>query len=35
MDELLANIQEAIEGCHSVDVAAPKDGGGHVLEIVV
>jgi predicted RNase H-like HicB family nuclease len=33
MDELLANIQEAIEGCLSVDVAAPKDSGGRVLEI--
>jgi len=28
MDEPLANIQEAIEGCLSVDVAEPKDGGG-------
>jgi predicted RNase H-like HicB family nuclease len=35
MDELLANIQEAIEGCLSVDVAEPKDGGGRVLEIAV
>jgi predicted RNase H-like HicB family nuclease len=28
MDELLANIQEAIEGCLSVDVAEPKKGSG-------
>jgi predicted RNase H-like HicB family nuclease len=35
MDELLANIHEAIEGCLSVDVAAPKGGGGRVLEIAV
>ena len=36
MDELLANIQEAIEGCLSVDVAEPKKGSGdRVLEIAV
>jgi hypothetical protein len=28
MDELFANIHEAIEGCLSVDVAEPKGGGG-------
>ena len=28
MDELLANIHEAIEGCLSVDIAEPKGGGG-------
>lgn len=36
MDELLANIHEAIEGCLSVDIAEPKKGsGGRVLEIAV
>jgi len=35
MDELLANVHEAIEGCLSVDVAEPKGGGGRVLEIAV
>jgi predicted RNase H-like HicB family nuclease len=36
MDELLANIHEAIEGCLSVDVAEPKKGSGdRVLEIAV
>ena len=35
MDELLANIHEAIEGCLSVDVAEPKSGEGRVLEIAV
>jgi len=36
MDELLANIQEAIEGCLSVDIAEPKKGSGdRVLEIAV
>jgi predicted RNase H-like HicB family nuclease len=35
MDELLVNIQEAIEGCLAVDVAEPKRGGGRVLEIAV
>jgi len=36
MDELLRNIQEAIEGCLSVDVAEPKKGSGdRVLEIAV
>jgi predicted RNase H-like HicB family nuclease len=35
MDELLANIQEAIEGCLSVDVAEPKGSGGSVLEIAI
>ena len=36
MDELLRNMQEAIEGCLSVDVAEPKKGSGdRVLEIAV
>jgi hypothetical protein len=36
MDELLANIHEAIEGCLSVDIAEPKKGSGdRVLEIAV
>jgi len=36
MDELLRNIQEAIEGCLSVDVAEPKRGSGdRILEIAV
>lgn len=36
MDELLGNIQEAIEGCLSVDIAEPKKGSGdRVLEIAV
>ncbi len=36
MDELLRNIQEAIEGCLSIDVAEPKRGSGdRILEIAV
>jgi predicted RNase H-like HicB family nuclease len=36
MDELLRNIQEAVEGCLSVDIAEPKRGSGdRVLEIAV
>ena len=36
MDELLRNVQEAIEGCLSVDIAEPKQGSGdRVLEIAV
>jgi hypothetical protein len=36
MDELLHNLQEAIEGCLSVDVAEPKPGGKeHILEIAI
>ena len=35
MDELLADIHEAIEGCLSVDIAEPKGGEGRVLEIAV
>jgi predicted RNase H-like HicB family nuclease len=27
MDELMANLREAIEGCLSVEVAAPEPGG--------
>lgn len=34
MDELIANLHEAIEGCLSVDVAEPKPGGTErILEI--
>ena len=32
MDELLANIHEAIEGCLSVDVAEPKSGEGRRVD---
>lgn len=36
MDELLANLREAIEGCLSVDVEAPfRDGKERVLEIAI
>ena len=36
MDELLANIHEAIKGCLSVDIAQPKKGSGdRILEIAV
>jgi predicted RNase H-like HicB family nuclease len=36
MEELLANLHEAIEGCLSVDVAEPKPGGNlRVLEIAL
>ena len=35
MDELLANIQQAIEGCLAVDIAEPRGGGGRILEIAV
>ena len=36
MEELLGNLREAIEGCLSVDVAAPKaDNAGRVLEIAI
>lgn len=36
IEELLRNVQEAIEGCLSVDVAEPKpDGKTRVLEIAV
>jgi predicted RNase H-like HicB family nuclease len=36
MDELLANLREAIEGCLSVDVAEPKAGGTQrILEIAL
>jgi len=36
MDELMANLRDAIEGCLSVDVAEPKPGGKEqVLEIAV
>jgi predicted RNase H-like HicB family nuclease len=34
MDELMANLREAIEGCLSVDVVEPKAGiGDRVLEV--
>ncbi|HET7680185.1 MAG TPA: type II toxin-antitoxin system HicB family antitoxin [Xanthobacteraceae bacterium] len=36
MDELMKNLHEAIEGCLSVDVAAPKqDGKESILEIAI
>ncbi len=36
MDELLANLHEAIEGCLSIDIAPPKpDTGQRILEIAV
>ena len=36
MDELLANLHEAIEGCLSVDVEQPQPGGTErLLEIAV
>lgn len=36
MDELIANLHEAIEGCLSVDVVPPKAGGRErILEIAV
>jgi predicted RNase H-like HicB family nuclease len=36
MEELMANIHEAIEGCLAVDVAEPRPGGKErVLEIAL
>ena len=36
MEELIANLKEAIEGCLSIDVAEPKPGGKeHLLELAV
>jgi len=36
IEELLANLHEAIEGCLSVDVATPKSGGKErILEIAL
>jgi predicted RNase H-like HicB family nuclease len=36
IDELLANLREAIEGCLSVDAEAPfRDGKERVLEIAI
>ena len=36
MDELMKNLHEAIEGCLSVDVAEPKQGGKEsILEIAI
>jgi len=35
-EELLQNLDEAVEGCRSVDVAPPKAGGKErVLEIAI
>jgi predicted RNase H-like HicB family nuclease len=36
MDDLIANLHEAIEGCLSVDVAEPRPGGTErILEIAM
>lgn len=36
MDELMANVREAIEGCLSVDVKSPQSSGkARVLEIAI
>jgi predicted RNase H-like HicB family nuclease len=36
MDELLANLREAIEGCLSPDVPKPRPGSGErILEIAI
>ncbi|HEX2256615.1 MAG TPA: type II toxin-antitoxin system HicB family antitoxin [Afifellaceae bacterium] len=36
LDELMANLREAIEGCLSVDIAEPAPGGKErILEIAV
>ncbi len=36
MDELMANLRDAIEGCLSVEVAAPEPGGiERILELPV
>jgi predicted RNase H-like HicB family nuclease len=36
LEELLANLREAIEGCLSIDVAAPTPGGKErILEIAM
>jgi predicted RNase H-like HicB family nuclease len=36
MDELMANLREAIEGCLSVDVKSPQSSGkARVLEIAI
>jgi predicted RNase H-like HicB family nuclease len=36
MDELMRNLEEAIEGCLSVDIAEPQPGGKErILEIAV
>ena len=36
MQELVANLHEAIEGCLSVDIAPPQPGGkAHILDIAV
>jgi predicted RNase H-like HicB family nuclease len=34
MDELMANLREAIEGCLSIEVAPPEPGGiGRMMEL--
>ena len=36
LDELLRNVQEAIEGCLSVDIEEPQRGSGdRILEIAI
>lgn len=36
VEELLTNLQEAIEGCLSVDIEAPKaDGRERILEVTI
>jgi hypothetical protein len=36
MDELIANLHDAIEGCLAIDVALPQPGGtDRILEIAV
>jgi len=36
LEELMANLEEAIEGCLAVDVAEPRPGGkDRILEIAV
>ncbi len=36
MEELLANLREAIEGCLAIDIETPKPGGRErILEIAV
>jgi predicted RNase H-like HicB family nuclease len=34
-EELLASLYEAIEGCLSVDVEAPREKDGRIIEIAV
>jgi predicted RNase H-like HicB family nuclease len=35
MDELMANIREAIEGCLSVDIPSDALEAGHIVEVAV